>query len=56
MPISYQSDNLMPVPATDPRGVAAPLAIPLKLRGKRQIGQPATLVVWPQSGTAQLYE
>ena len=47
MPISVQSDNLMPVPAADPRGVAAPLQTPLSLRGVRQIRQPANLVQWP---------
>ena len=47
MPISPWSDNLMPVPAADPRGVAAPLQTPLSLRGVRQIRQPANLVQWP---------
>ena len=47
MPISVMSDNLMPVPATDPRGVPAPLAVPLSLRGVRQIRQPAALIQWP---------
>ena len=47
MPISYNSDNLMPVPATDPRSVPAPLAVPLSLRGVNQIRQPASLVQWP---------
>lgn len=56
MPIAVYSDNLMPVPATDPRGIPAPLAVPLKLRGKRQIGQPATLVVWPDATSAGIYE
>ena len=56
MPISRVSDNLMPVPATDPRGIAAPLAVPLSLRGINQIRQPATLVVWPSTGQVGLYE
>ena len=56
MPISVSSDNLMPVPARDPRGVAAPLAVPLSLRGVRQIRQPATLVVWPSVTSAGIYE
>ena len=47
MPVSYQSDNLMPVPATDPRSVAAPLAVPITMRGNRQIRQPPTLIQWP---------
>jgi len=45
-PISVFSDNLMPVPATDPRGVAAPMAVPLSLRGARQIRQPHNLIMW----------
>ena len=47
MPVSYQSDNLMPVPATDPRGLNAPLQTPLNLRGIRNIRQPALLIQWP---------
>lgn len=52
MPVSYQSDNLMPVPATDPRGVPAPLAVPLDSRRVQgftggQIRWPANLIQWP---------
>lgn len=47
IPVSYVSDNLMPVPATDPRSVAAPLAVPLSLRGVNQIRQPPALIQWP---------
>jgi hypothetical protein len=47
MPISYQSDNLMPVPATDPRGVPARLAAPIVQRGQSQIKQRPTLTSWP---------
>jgi hypothetical protein len=47
MPISVQSDNLMPVPATDPRGVPARLSMPIVQRGGRQIRQPARLMTWP---------
>jgi hypothetical protein len=47
MPISVGSDNLMPVPATDPRSVPAPMSVPLNLRGVRQIRQPAALIQWP---------
>jgi hypothetical protein len=46
-PVSVASDNLMPVPATDPRGVPARLAVPLMIRGQRQIRQPASVVTWP---------
>jgi len=51
MPVSVRSDNLMPVPATDPRGVPAPLAVPVTIRGNRQIRQPATLIQWPTIGS-----
>lgn len=47
MPVSVMSDNLMPIPATDPRSVAAPLAVPLSTRGVRNIPQPPALVQWP---------
>jgi hypothetical protein len=47
MPIAVRSDNLMPVPARDPRGVPAPQAVPSMLRGGRQIRQPARVVSWP---------
>jgi hypothetical protein len=47
MPISVASDNLMPIPATDPRGLNAPLQVPVTMRGVRQIRQPASLVQWP---------
>ena len=47
MPVSVMSDNLMPVPATDPRSVAAPLAVPLTVSSSRQIRQPPALVQWP---------
>lgn len=47
MPVSVMSDNLMPVPATDPRSVAAPLAVPLYNLGINQIRQPPALVQWP---------
>jgi len=51
MPVSVRSDNLMPVPATDPRGVPAPLQVPMSIRGNRQIRQPATLIQWPTVGS-----
>jgi hypothetical protein len=46
-PVSVQSDNLMPVPATDPRGVPARLAAPIVHRGNRQIKSRPTLTSWP---------
>lgn len=45
-PISVRSDNLMPVPATDPRGIPARLARPIVQRGGQQIRQPANTPVW----------
>jgi len=45
-PVRVRSDNLMPVPATDPRGIPARLARPLTLRGGRQIRQPGAYPVW----------
>ena len=47
MPVSVRSDNLMPVPATDPRGVPARMARPIVQRGQQQIQQPARLTQWP---------
>jgi len=46
-PVAIRSDDLMPVPATDPRGIPARLARPVILRGQRQIRQPAATVTWP---------
>jgi hypothetical protein len=50
MPVSYRSDNLMPVPATDPRGIPARLAVPLNLRGSRQVRAVRSPVSWPPYG------
>ena len=47
MPVSVQSDNLMPVPAVDPRGIPATLANPLQIRGQAQIQQLPNLPAWP---------
>lgn len=50
MPVSVQSDNLMPVPATDPRGVGAIMAEALGIArslGITQINQYPHLAVWP---------
>ena len=49
MPVRVRSDNLMPVPAVDPRGVPARLAAPIVQRGQYQIGQPPKLVMWPST-------
>jgi hypothetical protein len=47
MPVSVQSDNLMPVPAADPRGVPARLAMPVVQRGRRQIKTTQNMPMWP---------
>ena len=47
MPVAVRSDNLMPVPATDPRGVPARLAVPPTRRGQAQIMSRPALTVWP---------
>lgn len=44
--ICIYSNNLMPVPAVDPRGVPARLARPISQRGGREIGQPRVLPGW----------
>src|SRR5271157_4905715 len=36
-PVNVYSDNIMPVPAKDPRGVSARLSRPVNQRGRRQI-------------------
>lgn len=46
MPVSVQSDNLMPVPAADPRGIPSTLSIPITIRGQRQIVMPAQQPRW----------
>ena len=50
MPVSTRSDNLMPVPATDPRGIPARLATPLNLRGSRQVKGVPQVITWPAYG------
>ena len=46
-PVSVRSDNLMPVPAVDPRGIPARLATPVPLRYNKQIGWVPSLPMWP---------
>jgi len=41
------SDNQMPIPAADPRGVAARLARPPAFLGQAQIGDPRRNTRWP---------
>jgi hypothetical protein len=45
-PVSVVSDNLMPVPAVDPRGIPARLAVPVVQRGQKQIRQPQAQPRW----------
>lgn len=47
MPVSLQSDNMMPVPAVDPRGVPARMAQPIVQRGNRQIKATQAMPMWP---------
>jgi hypothetical protein len=47
MPVRIRSDNLMPVPARDPRGIPARLAAPIVQRGNRQIASRPTVTTWP---------
>jgi hypothetical protein len=46
MPVSVQSDNLMPVPATDPRGIPSTLYMPARNRRGSNIAQPALITRW----------
>jgi hypothetical protein len=50
MPVALISDNLMPVPAVDPRGIPAVLARRVTRRGRKQIAQPAAQPVWASWG------
>lgn len=47
MPVSVRSGNLMPVPATDPRGIPARLSQPVVQRGSRQVSWPPQVISWP---------
>jgi hypothetical protein len=47
MPVSIHSDNLMPVPARDPRGIPARLARPIVQRGQSQIKAQPAVTTWP---------
>ena len=47
MPVAVAADNLMPVPATDPRGVPARLAAPVVQRGQYQLRSQPVLSSWP---------
>ena len=49
MPVSYQSDNLMPVPAVDPRGLPSAQYMPVSngiWRGHKSITQPPVTPRW----------
>jgi hypothetical protein len=45
-PVRIYSDNLMPVPAVDPRGIPARLSRPVNQRGQQQISQIRAMPVW----------
>jgi hypothetical protein len=45
-PVRIWSDNLMPVPAVDPRGVSARLSRPVNQRGHQQIKMPRAMPLW----------
>ncbi|HMD24758.1 MAG TPA: hypothetical protein VKH61_11700 [Streptosporangiaceae bacterium] len=49
-PVRIYSDNLMPVPAKDPRGVSARLSRPVNQRGRSQIRMPRALPSWGGGG------
>lgn len=46
MPVSVYSDNLMPVPAVDPRGVPSTQYMPINQRGQVQIQTRPQLPKW----------
>jgi len=49
-PVSVYSDNLMPVPAADPRGVPSTLSALVNQRGQRQIQAFPLLPRWANQG------
>lgn len=49
-PVNIYSDNILPVPAVDGRGIPARLARPIVQRGKYQIGQPRVVPTWGPGG------
>lgn len=49
--VSYVSDNALPVPAVDPRGLPAVMATPPpRVGGQRSVGQPYAVQNWPKWG------
>jgi hypothetical protein len=49
MPVSVYSDNLMPVPAADPRGIPSTQYMPINQRGQAQIQSRPLLPRWPST-------
>jgi hypothetical protein len=45
-PVRIYSDNMMPVPAQDPRGVPALLAFTPQFLGQKQVAQPKVMPQW----------
>lgn len=46
MPVSVRSDNLMPVPAVDPRGIPSTQFVPINQRGLKQVSWVPALPKW----------
>jgi hypothetical protein len=49
-PVRVFSDNLMPVPAQDPRGLPALMAFTPQFLGQNQVRQPRNMPAWGTSG------
>jgi hypothetical protein len=49
-PVAIYSDNLMPVPAQDPRGRPARLAKRVRNAGQSQVAQPRAMPTWGNGG------
>jgi hypothetical protein len=48
-PVSYVSDNALPVPAVDPRGLPAVMATPPpRIGGRNQVVSPYAVYNWPK--------
>lgn len=49
-PVRVYSDNMLPVPAKDSRGLPAMLSKRIRQRGQQQIGQPRVVPRWGNGG------
>jgi hypothetical protein len=52
MPVVASTNSLMPVPATDPRGIPARLSRPVVQRGSRQLRAINPIISWPSWGSS----